>query len=428
MGTLVIVAPTGAGGVETLAAGARALGLTPAAVSGHLRPQAERRLTAAVDRIAAVDDPYEPEVLAEAACRLAGGVPDAIVAWYDAAVVPAARAAALLGIARSPVEGLARARNKYAAREVLRAAGQPGPSFALLEDDAGVEDVARAVGLPAVIKPVSGTGSLLVRRVDTVEQLREARRHLADGVGRLLDGLAAVPVSVPGRPPIDPTRAFLVEGLLRGPEYCEDVVVRDGQVEHVLMLDKTIVDDRFFERALAWPPLDLDPDRETLVQEAIEGAIEALGIDNSAVHVEVIDDEAAGPTVVEVNGGRPGGQLVVPMALAATGVDLCAEHLALALGRPRPARMAPTLPPPVTSFALFGEGAGRLVRIHGLEALERHPDVVRVVPMASPGDIVSDEYETFPVNVLAAGLATREDQLRAYAEFSALVRLECEPL
>jgi hypothetical protein len=414
--------------VEALAAEARARGLTPAAVTGHLRPEAARRLTAAVDRTLGVDDPYEPGRLADAACRLAGGLPAAVVAWYDAAVVPAARAAELLGIARSPVAGLATARNKHAAREAMRAAGQPVPPFALLEDDAAAEVVARTVGLPAVIKPVSGTGSLLVRRVDTVEQLREAHRLLAGAVPRLLDGLAAVPVSVPGRRHVDPTRAFLVEGLLRGPEYCADVVVRDGEVEHVLLLDKFLVDDRFFERGFAWPALDLDPEREALVREAIEGAIAALGVDNTAAHVEVIDDEAGGPTVVEVNAGRPGGQIVVPLAVAATGVDLCAEHVSLALGQARPPRGRPALPPPLATFSLFGEGSGRLVRIHGIEALERHPDVVRVFPMASPGDLVSDEYETFPVNVLAAGLATREELLRAYAEFSALIRLECEPV
>lgn len=425
--TVVLVSRDGGGGVAQTAAAIRGFGFSPVLVTGVLRPEARTRLAQHVDEIVVLDDWSDPARLAALAKDTAGGLPRGLFSCSDASIVPAARAAELLGIGRVSVAGLECARNKYAMRCALRDAGLPTPPFALISDAAQAPAVAQRVGLPAVIKPLNGTAGSLVKRVASVAELAEAYRVLAERAPKAMSGHYAQQVTDPDGGVIDTSRTFLVEGMLRGREYCADVLVRDGVVEHVVLLDKFLIDGDFYERGFAWPPLPDSGADEDLIRDVIEEAVLTLGLDNVGAHVEVIDDMVAGPTVVEVNAGRVGGQMIPTLVEYGTGIFLFAEQVALALGLPAPERQPPKLPPPLATLTVFADGHGRLKAIHGLDALARHPDVLIVGVLMKPGDYITDEYEMFPVNVLVVGLETREELVRAYEEIASLVRFEIEP-
>ncbi|MGA8114133.1 MAG: ATP-grasp domain-containing protein, partial [Actinocatenispora sp.] len=385
-------------------------------------------LGARSDGIVQVADTGDAQALAEAACHVAGGRPAGLLSWYDGTMVATARAAELLDLPTPPATALQRARHKYSARRAMRAAGLPAPAFALIGAAEEADRVAAEVGLPAIIKPVNGTASSLVRRVTDVAGLAAAYRELAAHAGETLPGLYGHVLTDPDTGArLDPARTFLVEGLLAGPEYSADVIVRDGMVEHVVLLDKFLIDDDFFERGFCWPPLGVDADKQARIYRAVDGAVRALDVDNTTAHVEVRDDPLLGPTVVEVNAGRPGGQIIGVLAALGTGIDLRAEHLALALGAPRPDRGAPRLPPPLATLTVFGDRSGRLVRIDGLDEAAEHPDVMAVVPFVSPGDHLDALRETFPVNFLVAGLETRDELVATYKELAEIVHLVIEP-
>src|SRR2546430_5154226 len=104
-----------------------------------------------------VEDPYEPEELAEAAVRAGGGRPlVALFSCYDGLVVPAAEAAGRLGVPHPAVEGLLRARNKHSCREACRRAGLATPPFALVSSEADCALAAESVGFPAGVEPPNG--------------------------------------------------------------------------------------------------------------------------------------------------------------------------------------------------------------------------------------------------------------------------------
>ena len=383
-------------------------------------------LDGAVHGVAIVDGAADARQIADAALQLSRHHElGALLSLVDSAVVAAAEAAALAGVGRSPADGLARARNKYAARCAMRDAGLPTPGFGLISDPAQAEAVAREVGLPAVVKPVNGTGSHLVVQVDTVPELAETYHTLAT---RLLDAphlrnLYARPLDGG----LDPQTTFLVEGRLQGREFCLDVIVRDGQVEQLPLVDKFLIDERFFELGFVCPPLDLEPDLADGIAGCVDDAVLALGLDNTVACIEVIDDELMGPTVVEVNAGRPGGQLVGLVYELCTGVSTTAELVGLARGVPA-ARVEPLVSVPLATFTLFPGQTGRLRAVHGLEEVAELPEVVRVVPAVSPGDLISDDFEIWAVNLLVAGLTDYQELTDFYAEASSLVRFDIEPL
>lgn len=426
---VVVVRDTGIVWVSQTADTVRAAGCVIGLVTGPLEPVERVELDKLVDALAVVDDVTDPDQLTAAARSLtAGHRLGALFSASDATLVPAAIAAERLGVGRTPVAGLRLCRNKYAARLAMAAAGLPTPAFALMHDPDEAGRVAREVGLPAVIKPVNGVGSHLVEPVRTVAELAAAHRRIGE---RLLDApqlrtLYARPLAGEDGTDLDPARSFLVEGMLRGREYTIDFIVRDGAVETLPVVDKFLVDDRYFERGFVSPPVDLAPEREELVLACVRDVVRALGLDNVAGCVEVIDDEDAGPTAVEVN-GRPGGQLLGSLYGLRTGVNTAAEVISLARGVPCE-RVEPPLPIPLATMTLFPRGTGRLRAINGLDAVADLPDVISVVPSVTPGDLITDDYEIFAVNLVVAGFGDHAALRRVYDQADALVSFDIEPV
>ncbi len=399
----------------------RAMGHRPVLLSAPLTH--EQRLAAAktVDEIVETADIADPEALAAKARELAEDA--RILTYSDSAMVATTRAAELLGVARLPASVFVNIRNKFTARQIMAAAGLPSPKFALLHSAAEARQVAEAVGLPAIVKPVNGVASHLISVARTAEELAAAYDRTVAALPGAMAGLYDQRLG-----DLDPARSLLVEGRLQGPEYAVDVVVRDGTVETLGIFGKPGMDETFLERLMVCPPFGLSRELDAAIRQAATDAVLALGLDESVAHVELIDDAVLGPTVIEVNAGRPGGALVFVVDELVTGVDPFAEALAAALDEPAPPRAAPKVTVPIAYSTIYGTGSGRLVAIHGLDELADSPEVLEIIPAAEPGQILSDDHEVFIVNVFLAGFLDEEELLEAHQDVQNRIRLETEPI
>lgn len=426
--TIIVARAVGTAWVPALTAPIRALGHECVLVSTPVDDHQREFLAPLVDRIHEIADPYDDAALAEAAqAAAAGGDLVAVLTSEDGLIVPAARAAERLGVGRTSARALEIARNKFLARCALRDAGEPGPRFDVITDAAEAEQVAGEVGLPAVFKPINGAGSHLVQVVRTVAELARAYNDAVERAGQsALAALYARPVEGPGGIRLDPSRAFLVESFIPGHEYSLDLVIRDGQIEHIALADKAILDDRFFECGFISPPLDLDPAADARIRERVDAAIRAIALDNTVAHVEVRDDETAGACIIEVNAGRPGGQLLAQIFEMNTGVDMSAELVTATCGWPS-TRAEPILPMPLASLTKYAHGSGLLIELNGLEAVEAMPDILAVIPQVRVGDPITDEFEVFAVNMVAAGFFDLDDLLETYRQAESLIELVIEP-
>ncbi|MFK0250535.1 ATP-grasp domain-containing protein [Amycolatopsis azurea] len=419
MNTAFVVRETAGQWIADVVAAVRANGLGVELVTQPLEPAEQAQLTQLVDGFVVVDDVRDAEAVAEA-IRARTASPAGVVTAAEGIVASVARAAELLGVARCPASVFTLTHDKFAVRQALAAAGLPGPRCALISGESEAASVAAAVGLPAIIKPVNGAASNLVRTVSTVDELAAAYRLMVE----------RLPLSEDARyhrlvGSIDPLKVFLVEGLLRGPEYAVDVLVRDGVAEPVAVVEKPLIDERKFELGMVCPPLELSEEDTGRLFAAVTAAALALGLDNTCAHVELIDDAELGPTIVEVNAGRPAGGAQPVLLKLATGIDVVAEAVSLALGTPPPARGA-GLPVPVGYLIFYAEGAGRLVRVDGTDEVADLPEVLEVVTIVRPGQLLTDDQEIYAVNVLAAGFADTEDLAALHAEAAKLIRFELE--
>ncbi|NMO53790.1 ATP-grasp domain-containing protein [Actinoplanes sp. TBRC 11911] len=243
----------------------------------------------------------------------------AVIPGFELAVPLAAAVAAKLGLPGvDPVaaEGL---RDKRRMKEVLRAAGVPVSRFAPLDPaNAGDEEFAaieEAVGYPAVVKPVDGSGSVFVRRVDDRVSLREAvdAVQAIDAMGRRL------------------AEKVLVESYVTGPEFSVEGYVQNGETLVVSVTAKMLGPEPQFVEIGHTVEADLARAERAVLAETATQAVRALGMTVGVFHVEV-RLSAGGPMIMEV-GGRLAGDRIPALIEAVHGVDLPTVNVEVLAGR-----------------------------------------------------------------------------------------------
>lgn len=424
--TVVVVSDGVFGGIVPFGRAIRELGAKPVLLTRPAAPQKLATWREIYEEIREVESIGSADALArEAKDAAKDGTLTGLFSAFDGLCLPAAQAAAALGLPHPAIKGLATARNKFATRRALERAGIPSAAHALVSSPADVSRAASGVGFPAVIKPLNGTASHLVQRVDSIEELRDAYAMLSSRIRESFQMLYGNPVAMEGEAtPLDAKSTFLVEEFLEGEEYSLEILVRDNVVRHIALFDKFLVEAcGFLECGFTSPILRGRPERAEEIWRYTEQCIAATGVDHTAAHVEIIYT-GAGPRLVEINAGRPGGQILVRAVLDATGVYLIEEVLALQTGRPAPKSKPPTLQGRVTTFTVFPPRSGRLTRLDGLEAVAALPGVVEVIPYCKVGDqIDADDKEFFAVNVLVGdvepdALSGLYDRIRAAVGFT----------
>jgi biotin carboxylase len=273
----------------------------------------------------------------------------------------AAELAARHGLPHPDPAAVRACRDKESQRRRLRAAGLPGPAFQIATTPADAVPAAAGIGLPVVVKPVAGSGSIGIRLCESVAAVRAAAAAVLD----------VADLALP------PQRAVLVEEYLRGPEF--SVETFDDRVigvtaKHLGALPYFVETGHDFPAAA--PSADLGA--------TALAALRALGLGWGAAHVE-IRRTTAGPRVIEVNPRLAGG-MIPRLVVLASGIDLIESLTAKAAGIHRPIRS--TRSGSASIRFLVASSAGRLAGVDGESAARAVPGVVEVGITGVPGQVV----------------------------------------
>jgi biotin carboxylase len=278
-------------------------------------------------------------------------------------IATAARVARSLGLPGEDPAKLAAARDKGVQRRRFAACGVDSPDFRLAYSTKEAVAAAEELGLPVVVKPLSRSGSIGVRRCDTTEEVAaHAVRQLATTVDER------------GRPL---RSAVLVESYLSGPEFSVELL--DGEVRAVVA--KHLDQSRGFLEVGHDVPAAVDPRTGAVLAAGARAALAALGLRWGAAHVELrlVGGRAY---VVEVNPRLAGG--MIPRAVrAATGQDLIAELMARTAGR-RPVR-GRAEPACASIRFLVPDADGEVRAVPDVASALGLPGVVEAAVTARPG-------------------------------------------
>ncbi|RWA82731.1 MAG: ATP-grasp domain-containing protein, partial [Mesorhizobium sp.] len=199
--------------------------------------------------------------------------------------------------------------DKFTQRQLLAEAGIPIPAYRLAANAAEVEISAAEIGLPVILKPAIGSGSIGVRLCSTVDELAEHTTYLLGG--------KHIWRSSP---------RILVEEYANGPHYIAQIM--GNEVVAIAAADYGPPPHFVFHSGTQ--PASLTDDEHERIADVSLSCLRILGLGWGPTNVELRWTKL-GPVVIEVNPrllGGTGSQLV----RLAYGVDLITEHIKLAVG------------------------------------------------------------------------------------------------
>ncbi|MET9689987.1 ATP-grasp domain-containing protein [Streptomyces sp. NPDC006514] len=309
------------------------------------------------DEVLLVDYARPDELLAALTPRHAADPFALVLSLTEPGLLPAAGAAAALGLPGNPVSCVRMLGDKSLMRAALDDAGLSPVAARVVRDAAGIAAFVRRYG-PAVVKPVDGTGSLGVHRLDEPGAAAAVWERLA-AAGH---------------------RQALAEEFLTGPEISVEAFSRHGRHTVLAVTDKT-VQDNFVETG------HLVPSRlsESLLAEVkalVPAFLDLVGLCEGPSHTE-IKMTPTGPRIVESH-PRFGGDKIRVLVDRVYGADLARLAVAVPLGL----APAPEAAPPNGAAAIvFHTPAPGVVRAVELPA-DPGPDVEIEVDVAV-GDLVT---------------------------------------
>jgi biotin carboxylase len=299
---------------------------------------------------------------------------DAIVPVDGGGVAVAAAAAERLGLPQNSPDAITVARNKYYFRCAVAAAGLPAPDFRLVPLDADPAAVAREVGFPCVLKPLTLAMSRGVIRADGHNSFVEAFHRVAAIIARpdaKTPGIAA--------------DHLLVESYVPGTEYALEGLMVDGRLELLAIFDKPDpLEGPYFEETIYVAPALVSERRRQAIQATADKALRALGLIAGPTHIDLRVDDDETVTILELDARSIGGRCGRSLRF---GEGLRLEDVIL--------RQAAGLPIP--SFAQSGAGgvmmipipaSGTLRGVAGIAAAEAVPLVSEVSITIPVGDAV----------------------------------------
>ncbi|OBP96981.1 ATP-grasp domain-containing protein [Mesorhizobium loti] len=200
--------------------------------------------------------------------------------------------------------------DKFTQRQLLAQAGVPVPAFRLASNATQVESSAAEIGLPVIVKPAIGSGSMGVQLCRNSIELAEHTTYLL--------GAEYIWPSAP---------RILVEEFARGPFY--SVEIMGNEVIGIVGVDFGPPPHFVFRKTTFPAPLTFD-EHERMVEVSLR-CLDALGLGWGPTNIELRWTKR-GPVVIEVN-PRLAGALEPQLVQLACGIDLITEHIKLVIGQ-----------------------------------------------------------------------------------------------
>lgn len=309
------------------------------------------------------------------------------------------------------------ARNKFIMRQRLSEHGVPCPVFAVARTlSAALSVSTERIGFPLVLKPLFGTVSQGVLRVNNPSELQECF-PIVKRVAQSYDYFVRD----------DQYRdCLLLEQYMEGREMALNGFISAGRIQWIGTLDKPKpLQGPTFEETIL-----LTPSRESaeVLKEVFamaERGISALGLRHGALHVE-LRLTADGPRILEI-AARPIGGICGRAHTFCLGSDYYEMVVQNTLGDPVIVPHAEIRPAGVMMLPV--PRAGRFLSVRGLNEARRVPGVSEVNIVVREGQVIS----TFPEQgyyigfILASG-ATADDVEHSLNTASSLLQFQIEPI
>mmetsp|Transcript_102103 Transcript_102103/g.142049 ORF Transcript_102103/g.142049 Transcript_102103/m.142049 type:complete len:522 (+) Transcript_102103:38-1603(+) len=355
----------------------------------------------------------------------ATGPADGICTFSELGLPMVSRLAEATGLPGPKPEAVDIARDKHLTRKVLADAGLPSIANMLIENESQLEEAARKVGFPSVLKPVGGLSSLGVKKVNNEAEFLSVYREVVSVMrGLVVSGGFFVRASAAPdeRTNVDLDKVIdttvMLEEYLDGDEVDIDIVMSNGEARYVTVSDNGPTHEPYFGETWGCLPSLLPREKVEDLRKMAEDSVKAIGFENGIFHVEG-KYTSRGPRLIEVN-ARMGGGPVRKVHKHTFGVDLVVEQMFIAVGIPcNPC--AADVPKKAVAYAFCHAPRGGCIPDRQMfEAFKQREGILWVAPLIKPGDRVFGPEEGMP-QWIAEILVESDDGAAAARDFALAV-------
>lgn len=289
-----------------------------------------------------------------------------VYASSDFGLATVAAVSQALGLPGCPPGGIEKALNKSKAREIWLTNGLSVPRGVKVHSQAAAVEAILEIGLPAIVKPVNGSGSRGVRSINNRSDLREAfaeAQSVSDEV--------------------------LVEELIGGRHIDVNGLIIGGTFYGCGISERFFSTRPFHYPLWGYQEAELSDEQKSKTYQLVDRAARCLGIELGPVKADVILTKA-GPFLIELSPrfhGDIGTSFVTPLA---TGMSPIQAYFAFLAGEED---FSDFLQPDFSQLAgwmaLFPTDHGRLSAIEGLDKVKAMKDIAHVFIKACPGQKVN---------------------------------------
>ena len=243
---------------------------------------------------------------------------DGVVTFWEESTLITAKIAERLNLIGIPYEVVLKTRNKFQFREFCHQSGIRAPQHKILLKRKDLDYVIKKLAFPVVVKPVYGSSSAFVIKVEEKKDLKEIVSYVKNNVATHPDSAEWDDLSV------------MAEEYIDGDEVDIDILMQNGKIKFYSISDNYQTNEPFFVEVGQAIPSTLPEKNQTELIEMAEEVLEKLGILNGVIHFEA-KSSSHGPVPIEVN-VRMGGDETYSFVKNAWGVDLVENAVKIALG------------------------------------------------------------------------------------------------
>lgn len=244
--------------------------------------------------------------------------PRGVITYWEDDVLLTSKLSEHLGLIGIPFAVANQARNKYLFREFCRVHGLPAPKHKLIKSEVDLQEVIDTWQFPLVVKPIYGSSSAYVVKVEDATELAETFYYVKNNLSTEVESAL---ISGFG---------LMIEQYIDGDEVDIDLLIQNGKVKFSSVADNYKPFEPFFIETTHSLPSHLpEDDQEALVNMA-EEVLERLGVQNGCIHFEA-KMTRQGPMPLEAN-LRLGGDEVYPSVKEVWGVDLIESLVRISFG------------------------------------------------------------------------------------------------
>ncbi len=244
--------------------------------------------------------------------------PDGVITFWEDDVLLAARIRDRLGLIGIPYEVAKLARDKHLFRAFCKEHKLPAPGHAMIPEESDPVEAVSGLRFPLVVKPIFGSSSAYVVRVDDAQELRETVEYLRNNISTEVESALSV------------SSAIMAEEYIDGNEVDIDMLLQNGKIKFWSMSDNDATREPYFVETGQCIPTRLSQSQQHELVVMAEEMLERLGVEDGCIHFEA-KYGSRGPMPIEIN-LRMGGDEVYYFVKTAWGVDLIENAARVMLG------------------------------------------------------------------------------------------------